>query len=56
MKNLLDQKTSKEIIERINKLKPDSQAQWGKMNVAQMLAHVQTPLMVLFGEMKLKRG
>ncbi len=56
MKSLFDQNNSKEIICRINNLKPDSEALWGRMNVAQMLTHVQTPLMVLFGEMKLKRG
>lgn len=27
------------VIERINKLIPDTPAQWGKMNAAQMLAH-----------------
>lgn len=38
-KNLFDEKESQETIERINKLTPETQAQWGKMNVAQMLAH-----------------
>ena len=30
---------SEKIIHRINQLKPTTQPQWGKMNVAQMLAH-----------------
>lgn len=30
---------SEEIINRIDKLNPNSQAQWGKMNIAQILAH-----------------
>jgi hypothetical protein len=28
-----------ELVNRINKLTPDAQRQWGKMNVSQMLAH-----------------
>lgn len=30
---------SDKVIERINNLKPTTQAKWGKMNVSQMLAH-----------------
>ena len=56
MKSLFNHKESKEIIQRINQLKPASKAEWGKMNVAQMVAHAQTPLKVAFGEIKLKRG
>lgn len=44
MKNLSDGNTYNEIIERIEKLHPDSKAKWGKMNVAQMMAHLQEPL------------
>ncbi len=39
MKNIFQTETTDELIERINKLTPDSPALWGKMNVAQMLAH-----------------
>lgn len=39
MKNVFDVQVTQEIIDRINRLTPESQAQWGKMNVAQMLAH-----------------
>jgi hypothetical protein len=39
MKNIFEQKTSTEFIERINKLTPQTQPKWGKMNVQQMLAH-----------------
>ena len=38
-KNLFDQKECRETIERINSLTPETQALWGKMDVAQMLAH-----------------
>ncbi|MBC7912817.1 MAG: DUF1569 domain-containing protein [Pyrinomonadaceae bacterium] len=39
MKNIFENQTTEEIINRIHQLKPDTQAKWGKMNVAQMLAH-----------------
>ncbi|ASV29070.1 DUF1569 domain-containing protein [Maribacter cobaltidurans] len=38
-KNLFDKKESEETIERIHKLTPETQPNWGKMNVSQMLAH-----------------
>jgi len=37
--NIFSQEGAQEIISRIEKLTPTSQALWGKMNVAQMLAH-----------------
>ena len=37
--NIFSQEVSDQIIQRINALTPDTSAQWGKMNVAQMLAH-----------------
>jgi len=39
MNNIFQPETSSKVIERINSLKPDSQPLWGKMSVAQMLAH-----------------
>jgi len=39
MKNIFNATVTQEIIDRINHLTPKSQPQWGKMNVAQMLAH-----------------
>jgi hypothetical protein len=39
MKTLFDQETCHELQSRMNKLSSNSQALWGKMNVAQMLAH-----------------
>jgi len=56
MKSLFNAKDNQEMIDRINTLTNRSQAQWGKMNVSQMLSHCQVPLRVAFGEMKLKRG
>ena len=49
IKNLFDSAVKQEIISRINKLSPQSQRQWGQMDVAQMLAHVQVPMGVALG-------
>ena len=43
------------LISRINKLTPQSQALWGKMSVAQMLAHVNVGLSNSIGRAKQKR-
>ena len=56
MNDLFDIKDNHGIIERINKLHPALQAQWGKMHVAQMLAHAQVPLRCAFGELQPKRS
>ncbi len=37
---LLQPQAYKDLLERLEKLSPASQAQWGKMDAAQMLAHV----------------
>ncbi|REB11649.1 DUF1569 domain-containing protein [Sporosarcina sp. BI001-red] len=39
MKSIYNQKDMAEVLERIDNLSPNSQPQWGKMDVAQMLAH-----------------
>lgn len=49
IKNLFDTAVKQEIINRLNKLSPQSQRQWGKMDVAQMLAHLQVPIGVAMG-------
>lgn len=54
VKNLFDAAVKQDIIDRINKLTPDAQRHWGKMDVAQMLAHCQMPLGVAVGKHKLK--
>jgi hypothetical protein len=56
MKSLFNTEDNHEIVERINKLTPAAERQWGKMHVNQMLSHCQRPLRVAFGELKLKRG
>jgi len=44
------------LIQRINALKPDSPALWGKMNVAQMLAHATMPFKVGSREISSKKN
>ena len=39
MKSIFDETTKDELIKRINTLNEDSMAQWGKMNVYQMVKH-----------------
>ena len=39
MKTIFDKTTRDEVLARINTLQPNSAAQWGKMNVAQMIKH-----------------
>ena len=39
MKNLFEATTTREVKERIEKLGPASQRQWGKMTAAQAMAH-----------------
>ena len=50
VKSLFEEEVKQEIIGRINMLRPASQRKWGKMDVAQMLAHTQQPLKVALGE------
>ena len=49
IKNLFDPSVKQDIIDRINRLTPETKQQWGKMNVAQMLSHCQMPIGVAFG-------
>lgn len=39
MKNIFDPTVTAQLIDRVNQLKPESPALWGKMAVDQMLAH-----------------
>jgi hypothetical protein len=44
MKSLFNTFDYKEIIDRINKLAPDSKPTWGKMTVNEMICHITDPL------------
>ena len=56
VKNIFDPAIKQEIINRINKLTAESKALWGKMNVGQMLAHVQQPIGSAMGLFKHPRS
>jgi hypothetical protein len=55
MKNLFDKNAYAEITSRINSLTPQSQRQWGKMDVAQMLAHCKEAFKVPLSDKKMPR-
>jgi hypothetical protein len=50
MKNLFQHETVDEVIERIDGLGPEAQRQWGRMEVAQMLAHCAAALEMASGK------
>ncbi len=56
MKNLFDKDTYTEITNRINTLTSESQRQWGKMNVSQMLAHCKEAFKVPLSDKKMPRS
>ncbi len=51
MKNLFQQEAVDEVISRLDKLQPVSPRQWGKMDVAQMLAHCSATLDMASGRL-----
>ena len=55
MKSIFEQEVYNEVLERINLLSSETKAQWGQMNVAQMLSHCQNPLLVALGRKELKK-
>ncbi len=50
MKNILSETNKKEIEERLNKISPDDEALWGKMNAGQALCHMADQLRLSTGE------
>ena len=55
MHTLYSNDVTENIIRRIEQLTPESQAQWGKMNVNQMLAHCSSTMEVVRDQKQLKR-
>ncbi len=55
MKNLFEKETVDEVLSRIDRLQPATQRQWGKMDVAQMMAHCSGALDLATGKANLKR-
>jgi hypothetical protein len=52
LKSIFNKEHSEEFIERINTLNHQTQPQWGRMNVAQMLAHCQQSIRMASGDLK----
>lgn len=56
MRNLFEPEAAREVMSRIEQLKPTSQRQWGKMDVAQMMAHCSATLDMASGRFVAKRS
>ncbi|PKB15570.1 DUF1569 domain-containing protein [Flavobacterium sp. 5] len=54
MNSIFDKSDNQSIIARINTLKPESTALWGKMSADQMLKHANETIIVAFGENQVK--
>lgn len=55
MKTLYEKETVDEVLSRIDQLQPAAQRQWGKMDVAQMMAHCSAALDMATGDLNLPR-
>lgn len=55
MKTLFDKDAADEVVSRIDNLQPANQRQWGKMDVAQMMAHCSGALDMASGRVVLPR-
>ena len=44
----ISEEVSQQLVDRVNQLSPDAQAQWGKMSVAQMLKHCNVPFEMVY--------
>jgi hypothetical protein len=54
MESLFRKETAQHYIDRIHHLTPQTQPQWGQMNVSQMLAHCQMPIWIATGQLEPK--
>ncbi len=54
-KSIFNATDNDEIVGRINRLRADSKSEWGKMDAAHALAHLQVPIAVALGEAAFKR-
>jgi hypothetical protein len=56
MKNMFDVALADQVKQRINTLRIDSERKWGKMSVAQSIAHCTSGLQMALGEIKPPRA
>lgn len=55
MESIFNTKAKEDIQKRLEALTESSQAQWGKMNVNQMLVHCQKPIELALGNFEVKK-
>ena len=56
MKNLFERESVDELFSRIDQLQPATQRNWGKMDVAQMMAHCSAALDMASGKVNIPRA
>jgi hypothetical protein len=56
MKNIFNEADRNEILQRVEKLTPETKPLWGSMNVSQMLAHMANAAKMPTGELKTTRA
>jgi len=56
MKTIFDAETYAELLERLGKLKPDTERQWGKMTASQMMEHTSRTLEMATGQVPMKQA
>jgi hypothetical protein len=56
MANIFDKEANKSLLERFEKITPESTSLWGKMNAAQMVLHCQKPIDVAEGRIMISGG
>jgi len=56
MKSLYDPETAQGVLSRIDRLTPTSERKWGKMDAAQMLAHLAATMEMACGDIKPRRS
>jgi hypothetical protein len=54
--NIFNTATTEETLKRLENLTPNSQPKWGKMNAAQMLAHLNVAYDIAYGKTKTNPG
>jgi hypothetical protein len=56
MKTIFDAETHTELLERLGKLKSDTQRQWGKMTASQMMEHTSRALEMATGQVPMQQA
>lgn len=56
MKTLFDANTHEEVQDRLGKLTPETERQWGKMSPAQMMEHAAVALEMATGDVPMKQA